>query len=150
MAGGGGCWDSRRGSSASEVGTDDGTAKKYIYKKYDCRSDLAPKHARKHETHPPRVKKKRKKRGLLLSYQNPNLSEGADSVGGQLRGDKDQCPFSGVTKSGRVWRKVPESGARSVAMDLSRHVDVSVHTGSQPTPHSEHRFPAPSSKLCQI
>ena len=43
----------------------------------------------------------------------PNLSEGADSVGGQLRGDKE-CPFSGVTSSGRVWRKVPESDARSV------------------------------------
>ena len=51
---------------------------------------------------------------LLQSYQNPNLSEGADSVGGQLRGDKDQCPFSGVTKSGRVWRKVPESEVRSM------------------------------------
>ena len=25
-----------------------------------------------------------------------------------------ECPFSGVTRSGRVWRKVPESGARSV------------------------------------
>ena len=35
------------------------------------------------------------------------------SLHGQLRGDKE-CPFSGVTKSGRVWRKVPESGARSV------------------------------------
>ena len=45
--------------------------------------------------------------------QYPNLSEGADRVGGQLRRDKE-CPFSGVTKSGRVWRKVPESGARSV------------------------------------
>ena len=41
------------------------------------------------------------------------LSEGADRVGGQLRGDKE-CPFSGVTKSGRVSRKAPESGARSV------------------------------------
>ena len=50
---------------------------------------------------------------LLQSYQYPNLSEGADRVGGQLRGDKE-CPFSGVNKSGRVWRKVPESGARSV------------------------------------
>ena len=40
------------------------------------------------------------------------LSEGAD-LDGQLRGDK-KCPFSGVTKSGRVWRKVPESDARSV------------------------------------
>ena len=27
---------------------------------YDCRSNLAPKHARKHETHAPRVKKKKK------------------------------------------------------------------------------------------
>ena len=48
---------------------------------------------------------------LLQLYQN--LSEGADRIGGQLRGDKE-CPFSGVTKSGRVWRKVPESDARSV------------------------------------
>ena len=45
---------------------------------------------------------------LPQSYQYPNLSEGADRVGGQLRGDKE-CLFSGVTKSGRVWRKVPES-----------------------------------------
>ena len=28
--------------------------------KYDCRSSLVPKHACKHETHPPRVKKRRK------------------------------------------------------------------------------------------
>ena len=49
---------------------------------------------------------------LLAQYQN--LSEGADHVGGQLRGDKE-CPvFSVVTKSGRVWRKVPESDAQSV------------------------------------
>ena len=39
--------------------------------------------------------------------------EGADRVAGQLRGDKE-CPFNGVTKSGRFWRKVPESDARSV------------------------------------
>ena len=48
---------------------------------------------------------------LPQAYQYPNLSEGADRVGGQLRGDKE-CPFSGVTlrhsaKSGRVWRKAP-------------------------------------------
>ena len=36
------------------------------------------------------------------------------SLDRQIRGDKE-CPFSGVTKSGRVWRKVPESDARSVA-----------------------------------
>ena len=40
------------------------------------------------------------------------LLEGADRIGGQLRGDKE-CPFSDVTKSGRVWRKVPEGDARS-------------------------------------
>ena len=55
---------------------------------------------------------------LPQSYQYPNLSEGADHVGGQLRGDK-KCPFSGVTKSGRVWRKVPENGARSVDKGLT-------------------------------
>ena len=50
---------------------------------------------------------------LSQSYQYPNLSEGADRVDGQLRGDREY-PFSSVTKSGGVWRKVPESGARSV------------------------------------
>ena len=52
---------------------------------------------------------------LPQSYQYPNLSdlEGTDRVGGQLRGDKE-CPFNGVTKSGRVWRKMPESNAQSV------------------------------------
>ena len=35
-----------------------------------------------------------------------------------LTGDKEY-PFSGVTKSGRVWRKVPESGARSVCVCLT-------------------------------
>ena len=53
-----------------------------------------------------------------LNYQYPNLSEGADRVAGQLRGDKE-CPFSGVTKSGRVWRKVPESDARSVGTNMT-------------------------------
>ena len=50
--------------------------------------------------------------------QYPNLSEGADRVGGQLRGDKE-CPFIGVTKSGRVWKKVPESDVRSVGTYLT-------------------------------
>ena len=55
---------------------------------------------------------------LPQSYQYGNLLEAADRVAGQLRGDKE-CPFSDVTKSGRVWRKVPESGARSVRDILS-------------------------------
>ena len=38
---------------------------------------------------------------LPQSYQYPNLSEGADRVGGQLRGDKEY-PLSGVTKSGSL------------------------------------------------
>ena len=59
----------------------------------------------------PGVKPAHGARSLLQLYQYPNLSEGADRVGGQLRGNKE-CPFSGVTKSGRVWRRVPESDAR--------------------------------------
>ena len=57
------------------------------------------------------------------------LSEGADRVAGQLRGDKEY-PFSGVTKSGRVWRKVPESGARSVAWGMpERRLTVGTSPG---------------------
>ena len=64
---------------------------------------------------------------LPQSYQYPNLSEGADRVGGQLRGDKE-CPFSGVTKSGRVCRKVPESDARSVVVPVLNWANVSSRT----------------------
>ena len=53
---------------------------------------------------------------VYVRAQDPNLSEGADRIGGQLRRDKE-CPFSGVTKSGRVCRKVPESDVRSVGTD---------------------------------
>ena len=52
---------------------------------------------------------------LPRSCQYPHLSEGADMVGGQLRED-GECPFSGVTSSGRVWRKVSESDARRVGL----------------------------------
>ena len=45
----------------------------------------------------------------IKTINNNNLSEDADSVGGQLPGDKE-CPFNG----GRVWRTVPESDVRSV------------------------------------
>ena len=52
--------------------------------------------------------------GLLpQSYQYPNFLEGADRVCGQMRADKEG-PFIGINKSGRVWRKMPESDARSV------------------------------------
>ena len=50
---------------------------------------------------------------LAQSYQQSDLSEVADSVGGQLHRDKE-CALSGVTNFGRVWGKVPESDSRSV------------------------------------
>ena len=49
------------------------------------------------------------------------------SVHGQLRGDKE-CPFSGVTKSGLVWRKVPESDARSVCLPFMCFSPLTVQT----------------------
>ena len=42
----------------------------------------------------------------VLLVQSSNLLEGADSVGGQLRGEKE-CPFSGVTNFWqRTFRRV--------------------------------------------
>ena len=40
---------------------------------------------------------------LPQSYymQNPNLSEGADSISGQLHRNKE-CPITGITKSGSL------------------------------------------------
>ena len=55
---------------------------------------------------------------LPQSYQYPNLSEGTDRIAGQLCGDKER-PFSGLTKSGRVCRKVLESDARSLPLPLT-------------------------------
>ena len=55
---------------------------------------------------------------LPQPYHYPDFSEAADRVGAQLRGDKE-CPFSDVTKSGRVWRKVPESDVLSVRLELA-------------------------------
>ena len=65
---------------------------------------------------------------LPQSYQYQNLSEGADRVGGQLRGDKE-CPFSDVSKSGRVRRKVPESDAWSVGQSVTLSED-GIHSDS--------------------
>ena len=67
--------------------------------------------------------------GCLYSHIYPNLSQGADRVGGQLRGDKE-CPFSGVTKSGRVWRNVPESGARSVVVVMLVKLSTKTHSAA--------------------
>ena len=79
-------------------------------------------------------------RFLPQSYQYPNLSEGADSVDGQLCRDKE-CPFSGVTKSGRVWRKVPESYARSVHSTLQKQLtDAECWHFILPLQHSDPKF----------
>ena len=55
-----------------------------------------------------------------LTDYYPNLSEGADRVGGQLRID-EESPFSGVTSSGRVWKKVLDTDDWSVGAKLWRH-----------------------------
>ena len=47
---------------------------------------------------------------LPQSYQYPKLAEGSDRICGQLCRDKE-CPFSDITKSGRVWREMPENSA---------------------------------------
>ena len=41
---------------------------------------------------------------LPQSYQYPNILEGADRIGGQLRGDKE-CPFSCVNQ---IWQSSEE------------------------------------------
>ena len=77
--------------------------------------------------------------------QYRNLSEGADRVGEQLRGDKE-CPFSGVTnlaefggrhRKAKLWRKVPESDAPSVhwkhAVSALRKVWVLIRLWKQPS-----------------
>ena len=49
-------------------------------KKCDCGSNLASKHPRKHETHLPRVKKKRKKKLRLDSKDFDFISAGVSSM----------------------------------------------------------------------
>ena len=56
----------------------------------------------------------------------------------QLRGGKE-CPFSGVTKSGRVWRKVPESGTRSVTQWLCLWWRLSIYLAFTRTPDGSYR-----------
>ena len=44
---------------------------------------------------------------------SPNLLEGVDSFSGQMHGGGKECPFSGITNGGRVWRK----GARKWGLE---------------------------------
>ena len=48
----------------------------------DCRSNLPPKHVRKQETHPPGVKKKKKKEFRLDSNDCGFICAGVNFVGG--------------------------------------------------------------------
>ena len=56
---------------------------------------------------------------LPQSYWYSKLSEDAGSVGEQLRRHKE-WPISGVTNSGRVWRKVTERDTRTVCQSDSQ------------------------------
>ena len=51
----------------------------------DCGSNLAPKHGRKHETHPPRVKKKKEKKFCSAWSLNLDITRlnGGGGVGGR-------------------------------------------------------------------
>ena len=42
---------------------------------------------------------------LSKSYYYTNLSEGADSIGGQMHGDKEYVPFNDVTSYGGAVRR---------------------------------------------
>ena len=69
---------------------------------------------------------------LPQSCRYPNLSESADRVGRQLCGD-EECPFSNLTSSGRVWKKVADgdAGSGSVSyMQCGPGSDVQCGSGS--------------------
>ena len=65
--------------------------------------------------------------GYSVKASLPDLWKVADSVGGQLHGDKE-CPFSGVTKSGRGWREVPESEDQSVVDCVTEPLERDTNT----------------------
>ena len=54
-----------------------------------------------------------KRRAEAVSNRGPSAYQSNTLPLGQT-GSRKEYPFSGVPKSGRVWRKVPESDARSV------------------------------------
>ena len=58
---------------------------------------------------------------LCYFQKDPNLPEGADSVGGQLRGDKE-CPLSDVTNSARVWRTKQQDSTSRFHQFAVRHL----------------------------
>ena len=86
------------------------------------------------------------------SYQYPNLSEGADRIDGLQQRDKE-CPFNGVTKSGRVWRKLPESDARSVRAIMTQQCNNESSKGvniSRKTSHDYNWHGSKYTRLCTL
>jgi len=85
---------------------------------------------------------------LPQPYQYPNLSEGADRVGGQLRGDKE-CLFSGVTKGflwtlstmftyllrNQIWQSLEEGAGKRCSVEEGAGKRCSVEEGDAPTAH---------------
>ena len=69
-------------------------------------------------------------------YQYPNLSKGADSVGRQVREDKE-CPFSGVANPG----KSLEEGTGKRCSECGKLLDNSKVT-NHPTTHTGSRYGA--------
>ena len=67
---------------------------------------------------------------LRQSYQYPNLSEGADRVRGQLRGEKE-CPFSGVSKSGSLEEG---AGKRSSECEVADGEETGTPESPEPVP----------------
>ena len=89
---------------------------------------------------------------LPQSYQYPNLSEGADRIDGLQQRDKE-CPFNGVTKSGRVWRKLPESDARSVRAIMTQQCNNESSKGvniSRKTSHDYNWHGSKYTRLCTL
>ena len=54
---------------------------------------------------------------MLSCFQGLIRTQIFQNIGDQLCRDKE-CPFSGITISGRVWRKVLESNAQSVLLSV--------------------------------
>ena len=82
-----------------------------------------PKHVRKRRTHPGQKVRSQQTELRLQALVYDILPPPTGiidyyAVGLEKLLANGQCPFSGVTGSGRVWRKVPESDARSVTLPM--------------------------------
>ena len=60
---------------------------------------------------------------LLQSYEYPNLSEGADRVGGQLRGDKE-CPS--LKWRSQIWQSLEEGAGKQCSECVRRTYPVNL------------------------